>query len=115
MRVTRAEEVRHAAWTMLLESSAHEEVASACAREVGWTSSPRTWASVLSQWLSPDLRRPLPAWAATVIVRVCVPLGARDRLSPIFAREAFDAAHSFEDMRAPLVKVRPRAKRRARA
>lgn len=108
-----AEEIRHAAWLMVCETDAHEEVSRACARAAGWESSPRTWASIVSQWLSPDLRRPLPAWAAALVVRVTVPLGARDRISPLFAREGFDAAAAaHRPQRPPLAKVRRGSRRR---
>lgn len=110
------EEIRKAAWLMLAESSAHEEVAAECHAEASWHGTQRSALAQVSKWTSRD-GPPLPAWAAAVIVRVCVPLGARDRLSPIFARAGFEAAQSMEDMRerAPLAKVRhPAAKGRAR-
>jgi len=61
------EETRRAAWRAVRDADAIHDLAVAVRALNGWTCTERTAESIVSKWLSPDPRRPLPLYALPVI------------------------------------------------
>lgn len=64
------EEIRLRAWRAVHEHDCLPELAEAIAELNRWTCSAGTAKSIVSKWLSPDERRPLPAYVLPIIAAI---------------------------------------------
>ena len=64
------EEIRTAAWRAVADADCLVLLAAHVSAMNGWSCTRRTAESIVSKWLSPDERRPLPAYLLPLIVRM---------------------------------------------
>jgi len=101
------EEIRLRAWQAVKDHDCLEELSKAIAELNRWTCTEGTAKSIVSKWLSPDERRPLPAYVPPVITAITgedistpseiealqrFRARARERKAPVAKVDALDAS-----------------------
>lgn len=99
------ERVRVAAWRAVRDADCLPDLAHSIRELNRWTCSARTAESIVSKWLSPDERRPLPAYLLPIITAF-----TGEDMGVV--QTQLEAAHEHRNpepdgMRAPMAKVQP--------